>query len=174
MNYGKLLKLCFKKLCSSIGDGKQLFCFSGRQMLSTKSNKKTKIDVKQETMSEESESLCPMMIIWNLLKVPTRAMKVIFICCFRDARGLLSRERDIFRRQTFEVWQQLKQLSPERFKLLTYNNANSIVLFRLPFEALSCKLAEQGWSLLKSVKLRNMASLLVKTYRNCSIVFFFY
>ena len=28
---------------------------------------------------------------------------VIFVCCFRDPRGLLSRERDMFRRQTFEV-----------------------------------------------------------------------
>ena len=40
------------------------------------------------------------------------------------------------------------QLSHERFKLLTCNNAHSIVLFPLPFEALSCKLVEQGWSLL--------------------------
>ena len=37
----------------------------------------------------------------NLFKV--RAAKVIFVCCFRDPRGLLSRERDTFRRQTFEV-----------------------------------------------------------------------
>ena len=36
-----------------------------------------------------------------------RAAKVIFVCCFRDPRGLLSRERDMFRRQTFEVWQPL-------------------------------------------------------------------
>ena len=50
---------------------------------------------------------CPMMIIWDLLKVRTPSMKIIFICYFRDTRGLLSRERDIFRRQTFEVWQQL-------------------------------------------------------------------
>ena len=88
---------------------------------------------------------------WWLLKSTESshgAMKVIFICCFRDARGLLSRERDIFRLQTFEVWQQLKQLSHERFKLLTCNNAHSIVLFPLPVEALSCKLVEQGWSLL--------------------------
>ena len=27
----------------------------------------------------------------------------IFVCCLRDPRGLLSRERDMFRRQTFEV-----------------------------------------------------------------------
>ena len=33
------------------------------------------------------------MIIWNLLKACTRAMKVIFICCFLDPRGLLSRAR---------------------------------------------------------------------------------
>ena len=36
-----------------------------------------------------------------------RAAKVIFVCCFRDSRGLLSREHDVFRRQTFEVWQPL-------------------------------------------------------------------
>ena len=45
------------------------------------------------------------MIFLNLFKV--RAAKVIFVCCFRDPRGLLSRERDMFRRQTFEVWQPL-------------------------------------------------------------------
>ena len=28
---------------------------------------------------------------------------VIFVCSFRDPRGLLSREHDMFRRQTFEV-----------------------------------------------------------------------
>ena len=39
----------------------------------------------------------------NLFKVRARAAKVIFVCCFRDPRGLLSRERDMFRRQTFEV-----------------------------------------------------------------------
>ena len=41
------------------------------------------------------------MIFLNLFKV--RAAKVIFVCRFRDPRGLLSRERDTFRRQTFEV-----------------------------------------------------------------------
>ena len=44
-----------------------------------------------------------MIIFLNLFKVPERAAKVIFVCCFRDPRGLLSRERDMFRRQTFEV-----------------------------------------------------------------------
>ena len=39
----------------------------------------------------------------NLFKVRAHAAKVIFVCCFRDPRGLLSRERDMFRRQTFEV-----------------------------------------------------------------------
>ena len=39
----------------------------------------------------------------NLFKVRARAAKVIFVCCFRDPRGLFSRERDMFRRQTFEV-----------------------------------------------------------------------
>ena len=39
----------------------------------------------------------------NLFKVRARAAKVIFVRCFRDPRGLLSRERDMFRRQTFEV-----------------------------------------------------------------------
>ena len=38
-----------------------------------------------------------------LFKVRARAAKVIFVCCFRDSGGLLSRERDMFRRQTFEV-----------------------------------------------------------------------
>ena len=54
-------------------------------------------------MSQESESLCPMIIFLNLFKVRARAAKVIFVCCFRDPRGLLSRERDMFRRQTFEA-----------------------------------------------------------------------
>ena len=39
----------------------------------------------------------------NLFKVRARAAKIIFVCCFCDPRGLLSRERDMFRRQTFEV-----------------------------------------------------------------------
>ena len=39
----------------------------------------------------------------NLFKVRARAAKIILACCFRDPRGLLSRERDMFRRQTFEV-----------------------------------------------------------------------
>ena len=56
-------------------------------------------------MSQGSESLCSMIIFLNLFKVRVRAakLKVIFVCCFRDPRGLLSRERDMFRRQTFEV-----------------------------------------------------------------------
>ena len=37
------------------------------------------------------------------IKVRVRAAKVIFVFCFRDPRGLLSRERDMFRRQTVEV-----------------------------------------------------------------------
>ena len=44
-----------------------------------------------------------MIIIWYLFKVHARAAKVIFVRCFRDQRGLLSGERDTFRRQTFEV-----------------------------------------------------------------------
>ena len=48
-----------------------------------------------------------MTIFLSLFKVRARAAKVIFVCCFRDPRDLLSRERDMFRRQTFEVWQQL-------------------------------------------------------------------
>ena len=44
-----------------------------------------------------------MIIFLNLFKVRARAAKVIFVCCFRDPRGLFSRERDMFRRQTFEV-----------------------------------------------------------------------
>ena len=44
-----------------------------------------------------------MIIFSNLFKVRARAAKVIFACCFRDPRGLFSRERDMFRRQTFEV-----------------------------------------------------------------------
>ena len=39
----------------------------------------------------------------DLFKVHAHAAKVIFVCCFRDPRGLLSRERDMFRRQAFEV-----------------------------------------------------------------------
>ena len=39
----------------------------------------------------------------NLFKVRARAAKVIFVCCFRDPCGLLSQERDMFRRQTFDV-----------------------------------------------------------------------
>ena len=57
----------------------------------------------QERMSSESESLCPMIIFLDLFKVRARAAKVIFACCFRDPRGLFSRERDMFRRQTFEI-----------------------------------------------------------------------
>ena len=38
-------------LCSCIAEGKPLFRLSGKQMLSTKSNEKTKTDVKQERMS---------------------------------------------------------------------------------------------------------------------------
>ena len=49
-----------------------------------------------------------MIIFLNLFKVRARAEKVIFVCCFRDPRGLLSRERDMFCRQTFEAWQPLK------------------------------------------------------------------
>ena len=56
-----------------------------------------------ERCSYYGESLCPMTIFFNLFKVRARAAKVIFVCCFRDPRGLLSRERDMFRRQTFEV-----------------------------------------------------------------------
>ena len=44
-----------------------------------------------------------MIIFLNLFKVHARAAKVIFVCCFRDRRGLLSRERDMFRPETFEV-----------------------------------------------------------------------
>lgn len=43
------------------------------------------------------------MIFLNLFKTHARAAKVIFVFCFRDPRGLLSRERDMFRRQKFEV-----------------------------------------------------------------------
>ena len=39
----------------------------------------------------------------NLFQVRAPAAKVIFVCCLRDPRGLLSRERDMFRLQTFEV-----------------------------------------------------------------------
>ena len=53
-------------------------------------------------MSYESESLCPMIIFLNLFKVRARAAKVIFVCCFRDPRGLFSRERDMFRRKKFK------------------------------------------------------------------------
>ena len=60
--------------------------------------------------------------------------------------------------------------SNERFKLLTYNNAHSIVLFPLPFEALSCKLVEQGWSLLNIGQSGNGKS--SSQDLNCSIVFF--
>ena len=55
------------------------------------------------SLVQKSESRCPMIIFLNLLKVRARAEKVIFVCCFRDPRGLLSRERDMFRRQTFEA-----------------------------------------------------------------------
>ena len=48
-----------------------------------------------------------MIIFLNLFEARARAAKGIFVCCFRDPRGLLSRERDMFRRQTFEVWQPL-------------------------------------------------------------------
>ena len=44
-----------------------------------------------------------MIIFFNLFKVRARAALAIFVCSFRDLRGLLSRERDMFRRQTFEV-----------------------------------------------------------------------
>ena len=44
-----------------------------------------------------------MIVFLNLFKVRARAAKVIFVSCFHDPRGLLSRERDMFRRQTFEV-----------------------------------------------------------------------
>ena len=40
-------------------------------------------------------------------KTRARATKVIFVRCFRNPRGLLSSERDMFSRQTFEVWQPL-------------------------------------------------------------------
>lgn len=39
----------------------------------------------------------------NLFKVYARAAMVIFVCCFRDPRGLISRECDMFCRHTFEV-----------------------------------------------------------------------
>ena len=62
----------------------------------------------QERMSYESESLCSMIIIWNLfLKVRARGATVVFVCRLLDPRGPLSRERDMFRRQIFEVWQPL-------------------------------------------------------------------
>ena len=41
-----------------------------------------------------------MIIFFSLFKVLARAAWVIFLCCFSDPRGLLSRERDMFRRQT--------------------------------------------------------------------------
>ena len=44
-----------------------------------------------------------MIIFLNLFKVRARAAHVIFVYCFRDPRGLFSRERDMFRRETFEV-----------------------------------------------------------------------
>ena len=44
-----------------------------------------------------------MIILLNLFKVGARGAKIIFFRCFRDPRGLLSRERDMFRRQPFEV-----------------------------------------------------------------------
>ena len=62
----------------------------------------------QERMNQESESLYSMIIWLNLFKVRARVAKVIFVCCFRDPRGLLSRERVMFRRQTFGVWQPLQ------------------------------------------------------------------
>ena len=39
----------------------------------------------------------------NLLKVRALASVAIFVYCFRDPRGLLSRERDMFLRQAVEV-----------------------------------------------------------------------
>ena len=45
--------------------------------------------------------------------------KIILALCFRDPRRLLSRVHDIFRRQTFEVWQRLLLLSHQSFQLLT-------------------------------------------------------
>ena len=56
-----------------------------------------------KTRENESRERIPLIIFLNLFKVRVRAAKVIFVCCFRDPRGLLSRERDMFRRQTFEV-----------------------------------------------------------------------
>ena len=43
----------------------------------------------QERMRLESESLSPIIIIWNLFKVRARAANVIFLYCFRDPWGLL-------------------------------------------------------------------------------------
>ena len=51
----------------------------------------------RENELRERKSLCPKIIFLNLFKVRARAAKVIFVCCFRDSRGLLSRERDMFR-----------------------------------------------------------------------------
>ena len=48
-----------------------------------------------------------MIILLNLFKVRARAVEVIFVCFFREPRSLLSRERDMFHRQTFEVRQPL-------------------------------------------------------------------
>ena len=82
----------YKRFCVSVF----VYCKGGSPRFSS---------CNQERMSWESESLCPMIIFLNLFKVRARAAKVIFVCCFRDPRGLLSRERGMFRRQTFEVWQ---------------------------------------------------------------------
>ena len=38
-----------------------------------------------------SDSLCPIIIIRNLFNVRARAARGIFVCCFCDPRGLLSR-----------------------------------------------------------------------------------
>ena len=44
-----------------------------------------------------------MIIFLNLFKVRALAAKVVFVFCSHDPRGLLSRERDMRRPQTFEV-----------------------------------------------------------------------
>ena len=113
------------------------------------------------------------MIIWNLLKVRTRAMKVIFICCFLDPRGLLSRARQnnfVAKHLKFgSSYSNYRMRGLSCWHVITRTQLSS---FLFPLKPCHANLLNRVDHFLTCVKLRNMESLLVKTYLNCSIVFF--
>ena len=71
----------------------------------TTSQALTEVQSKTSDISKQSPSPLHHTFLLGRARFTARPLSalVIFVCCFRDPRGLLSREHDMFRRQTFEV-----------------------------------------------------------------------